>query len=90
VADLRPAAEVEWTVETAGIRLWRGDTPPVFLAYPEAAAWDLVARGVSRPRMVRLLAAIWTTDEADAEGRLLTMLDLWRHRGWLEGEATGG
>ena len=90
MSDLRPAADVAWTVETGGIALWRTGALPTFLPYPEAAAWDLVSRGVSRARTIRLLAAIWATGEEDAERRLLAMLDLWRHRGFVESESTSG
>ncbi|MCM2257977.1 MAG: PqqD family protein [Vicinamibacteria bacterium] len=60
------------------------------LGYPEAAAWDLLARGASTARMVRLLAAIWAISERGAAEQLEALLVQWRHRGWLEESAHVG
>lgn len=88
--ELRPAADIAWAVEDDGITLWRRGAAPVSLRYPEAAAWDLVTRGVSTARMVRLLAAIWALSEKGAAQRLATLLVQWRHRGWIEESAHAG
>jgi hypothetical protein len=77
-------------VEDDGITLWRHGAAPVFVGYPEAAAWDLVARGTSTARMVRLLAAIWGISEKGAVERLEALLVQWRHRGWLEESGHAG
>jgi hypothetical protein len=88
--ELRPAADVAWAVEDDCITLWRRGAAPVSLRYPEAAAWDLVARGASNARMVRLLAAIWAIGEKGAAEQLEALLMQWRHRGWLEESGPAG
>jgi hypothetical protein len=85
VPELRPAADIAWAVEDDGITLWRRGAAPVFLGYPDAAAWELVARGTSTARMVRLLAVLWAISEEGAAEQLEALLVRWRHRGWLEG-----
>jgi hypothetical protein len=66
---VRPAPEVRYVVESAGIRLIdTGTGAEHTLGYPEAAVWDMAARGYDSGRIATCLEQIaWVTPTHAAE-----------------------
>jgi hypothetical protein len=87
---VRAAPHVAWSVEARGVLLVnRRDGSVIRLLHPEAAIWELLQRPRPRGRLVRLLAAITSEDEADAEALLARTLRRWREQGLLDGDGDG-
>lgn len=91
MAEYRPAESTRWAVENTGVLLINAASGATrFLGYPQAAIWDLVARGDSRARVADKLCAIagLTREEADAlAAEVASMLCA---EGFLEAEAPVG
>lgn len=84
-ANPRPAPGLAWAVETHGIRLVdhaRGHGR--FIAYPEAALWDLLTRRRSRETLTRQMAAVCGRELSETEQWIETLLDSWLDQGLLE------
>lgn len=59
------------------------------MGYPEAAAWDLAARGRSLTEISEALGAMLHMSTGQAQRRLMSMLDVWTSAALLE-EVEGG
>jgi hypothetical protein len=91
VPEFRPRGTVRWTVESAGVQLFDSATGAVCtLGYPEAAVWDLMVRGRSRPAIVSLMRPIASLDPRHAESLVSGLLIEWCARGFLEREDAPG
>jgi len=78
------APHVKWAVETRGIILVDQNTRLAHsLNYPHAALWDLINRGHSFDKTVRMLCAIVSMEAKEAEQFLLESLDEWAEAGFL-------
>ncbi len=81
------SAHTQWVVEQKGVVLIHAlENRCTWLAYPEAAVWDLLTRDWSRREMISMLAVIAAVDEAAAEILLDGCLERWTHQGWLTRE----
>ncbi len=56
----------------------------MFIAYPEAAVWDLVTRRGDGERTRRLIGAIADIGEAEAARLVEASATRWVREGWLE------
>ena len=72
-----------WTVETAGVLVLPREGGEHLLTGLEAAAWDLLNRGESRPTAVRKLASIGKLAIADVEAAVDGWIESWRAAGWI-------
>lgn len=82
----RPAEQVRWAVEAAGVVLIHNTTgAATTLCYPEAAIWELVTRGDSNDRIAAKLCAIAGLELAAAYQLVLDTLAAWREAGFLDG-----
>lgn len=86
----RPAVGLAWSVETAGLRLADGNGAVFDLGYPEAAVWELLARGLDMAKVVDLARWIAGDAPAAAPARVEACIDRWCRAGWIvEIAATG-
>jgi hypothetical protein len=68
--------DVSWAVETHGIILLNHRMRKTrFLSYPHAAVWDLISRGYTRNKVVRMLSAISSKKIWEAERLLIESLE---------------
>ena len=75
---------MQWTVEREGVQVYSA-AGSLFLRYPQAAVWDLLARGQPIDEVIRKLCFIVALDQA-AAARLVTDACLrWRGEGLLDG-----
>lgn len=82
--------EVAWAVDIQGLTLIRKDTRERFaLAYPRAAIWDLISRGVPRGRIERIVAVIARVSQARANELISLAIEDWRSLGLLVEDANG-
>ena len=82
----RPAEQVRWAVEAAGVVLISGATgAATSLSYPEAAIWDLITRGDSSEKIAAKLCAIAGLDAEAAQKLVLDTVEAWRKAGFLRG-----
>jgi hypothetical protein len=84
-APWRIPGQVAWVVEPYGvvlIHVANGRRRELF--YPEAAVWDLAARGRSRETMRSMLELIAGTGPSEAETLVDSCLAQWLAAGWLE------
>ena len=84
-AGFRLAAGVSWVVQEAGVlvidELARRS---VLLSYPQAAVWDLLARGCDRRCAAGMLRWILAVDAPEADGQVKRCLEEWIEAGWME------
>jgi len=80
----RPAPEVRHAVEAMSIRLLDRKTGAVhLLAYPEAAVWDMAARGYEMNRIVETLRHIACVPATVAEQIVVDFFELLHQRGFV-------
>ncbi len=76
---------VAWSVEAPGLLLVRRDTGTRrLLPYPDAALWELFARGEPHDRVTGMMAAIAGLTAPDTETWIGKTLARWVREGWLE------
>ncbi len=81
------STHTQWVVERKGVVLIHAlENRFTRLAYPEAAAWDLLTRNWTRREMILMLAVIAAVDQAAAETLLDGCLEQWGDQGWLTRE----
>jgi hypothetical protein len=80
----RPAPGVRWAVEDDGILLDDGAGQVAKLGYPEAAIWDLMARGYRHAKLVELVTHIAGLDATAAGALVAECLRRWTARGVLQ------
>jgi radical SAM protein with 4Fe4S-binding SPASM domain len=78
------APGTRWVVDTRGVSVFEATGDRHALAYPLAAVWTLLAQGTGRPRLLRLLKAIASLDDAAAGVLLDQCVARWLGDGWLE------
>jgi radical SAM protein with 4Fe4S-binding SPASM domain len=78
------ALGTRWVVDTRGVSVFEATGDRHALAYPQAAVWTLLAQGTRRPRLLRLLKAIASLDDAAAGMLLDHCVARWLGDGWLE------
>ena len=77
--ETRLPAAISWVVETRGIRLIRpGKGGAVWLDYPRAAVWDLLARRYPPLQVIPMLQAIAGLDAAAAARLLSECVAAWK------------
>ena len=81
---LSVASHVLWSVEEGGIRIVTGDPKKgLWLAYPRAAIWELMARKNSYESIVSKVSSIGSIS-VEAAGRLVRQsVQEWVERGYL-------
>lgn len=91
MTEYRPADAVRWAVEPAGILLLHTAAGTSrFLGYPQAAAWDLIARGDSIERVAAKLCPIASLEPAEVETMLVEFTASLLAEGYLKmGERSG-
>ena len=80
-AAFQPDPEIRSVVEPAGIRLVHGQSETT-LGYPEAAIWDMAARGYDLARIVDTLHHIIGVTPVHAEQIVLDTLRMLSERGF--------
>ncbi len=90
MAIYRPARGVRWAVEADGLLLADGAGRVVRIGYPEAAIWDLMARGYRHGKLVPLMTHIAALEPAAAGELVADQLEQWVARGWLHKELGDG
>ncbi|MCG8461148.1 MAG: hypothetical protein MI919_33095 [Holophagales bacterium] len=86
---LRCAPDIAWQAESDGIRLVAADRARMLeLAYPEAALWDLISRGVAGQRAITMMMHIGGfPDEAAASAFIARLVQEWQGLGLLVEES---
>lgn len=80
----RPASSVKWSVNRQGIQLVNFETRNcAYLAYPEAAIWDLTCRGDSEDRLVTKISIIASISAADAQQLIVETIQHWVKIGFM-------
>ena len=80
----KPAPGVRWTVEREGVQVcFAGGA--VFLRYPQAAVWDLLARGQTVDEAIRKLRFIAALDPQAATQLVTDECRRWCSQGLLDG-----
>ncbi len=81
----RPSGSVRWAVEADGILLLSDDSGATrFLAYPQAAIWDLMSRGNPLRQIAVKMCAIASLSPSEAEQLVLECADDLTAGGFLE------
>jgi hypothetical protein len=91
MTEFRPANQVHWAVERTGLLLIHADSgASCLLGYPDAAVWDLLARGNTPEIVASKLCAIAALAPAEAQALVDALTARWHAAGWLSEEAAGG
>ena len=84
---IRCAGQVAWVVEPYGVTLVHMEHGRCReLAYPEAAAWDLLTRGRTGETIHSMVALIAGISPQEARALVVSCLEQWLAEGWLETE----
>lgn len=82
--QVRSAEGVAWAVDRGGLwLLCEASGASQWLAYPEAAVWDLLSRGLSFERTVSLLGPIASLGSDEAERLVRRCIEAWTEAGFL-------
>lgn len=83
--ELVPEEGVFWVVEQEGISvLPAGGRQTCFLAYPQAAAWDLLMQGYSLERTTQMMGILCTWDGRHAAEQLHGWVLEWKGSGLIK------
>lgn len=75
---------VVWAVEMDGITLLNPSTGAVCsLGYPQAAIWDLISRGYSTDRLLRVISALASLEPNETDRLVHESLEDWTKAGFL-------
>jgi hypothetical protein len=77
-------------VETTGLLLTDGKGNVRFVAYPEAAVWDLVSRGYRDNKVIAMMQSIASLDVETTKHLVLDSLENWTQYGFLYKETHHG
>jgi hypothetical protein len=75
---------VRWVVNRASLTITDGHAGVHTLDYPDAAIWDLFARGYSFSKVVAMTVHIAAVEPAAADAVVRASLDRWAGLGLLE------
>ena len=83
--DLIIMPHITWTIESQGICLMdtrSGNSS--YLAYPEAALWDLLMRGYAHPEILEMLSAITSVKKERTTVFIQDCITEWLETGYLK------
>ena len=84
MTDYRLGSGVRWLVERFSIKLTDGKGASRTLSYPEAAIWDLFARGYDFAHVVSMMRHIASLDSRAADRLVRAALEDWAESGFIE------
>ena len=77
------APGIKWLIEADGVQVWNTHGDPYFIAYPEAAFWDLMVRDYSYAEIVEMLSYILLMEDKQVQTFLSETLRQWECEGLL-------